>query len=398
MIDDTEGQDFFSFIDPLEGKASRDTWESHWNDMPSYNNIWESPPEVTAKFKFKTVKDYEEFKRKVRKYLYEDIKPFDGQQGITEKQAWFPHKEKDSSFIYNDSSPINPRYPIYIVSKGRFTKNPTSISLFNMNIPFYVIVEENEYDSYCANEFIDNDKVLILPEKYKDEYDVFWDDDDKRTGPGAARNFAWDHSIENGYDWHWVMDDNIENFFRLDDNKKIQCNSGTMFYSCEDFILRYKNIAQAGLQYFFFVPSRESRPAYRVNTRIYSCLLIRNDVPFRWRGRYNEDTDLSLRMMKENWCTVQFNHFLQGKMNTQQMRGGNSDEFYDGEGTLNKSQMLVDMHPDVTSLVWRYERWHHYVDYSSFAKKPLILKEGLEIPKDDNNYGLTREKKIIGVK
>ena len=73
----------------------------------------------------------------------------------------------------------------------------------------------------------------------------------------------------------------------------------------------------------------------------------------------------------------------------------NSEEFYDGEGTLNKSQMLVDMHPDVTSLVWRYERWHHYVDYSSFAKKSLIFKDNIEIPENDNNYGLIREKKKI---
>ncbi len=55
MIDDNENQDFFEFIDPLENKASRDTWQEHWNNMPSYNNVWESPPEITAKFKFKTI-------------------------------------------------------------------------------------------------------------------------------------------------------------------------------------------------------------------------------------------------------------------------------------------------------------------------------------------------------
>jgi len=44
--------------------------------------------------------------------------------------------------------------------------------------------------------------------------------------------------------------------------------------------------------------------------------LIRNDVPYRWRGRYNEDTDLSLRMLKDRWCTIQFNAFLQGKAAT----------------------------------------------------------------------------------
>lgn len=32
--------------------------------------------------------------------------------------------------------------------------------------------------------------------------------------------------------------------------------------------------------------------------RAFPCILIQNDIPFRWRGRYNEDTDLSLRALK----------------------------------------------------------------------------------------------------
>ena len=69
------------------------------------------------------------------------------------------------------------------------------------------------------------------------------------------------------------------------------------------------------------------------------------------------------------------------------MKGGNTDEFYEKEGTLNKSQMLVDMHPDVTRLIERWNRWHHYVDYYRYKQKP-ILKSGLNIPKGNNEYGL----------
>ncbi|MDP6672310.1 MAG: hypothetical protein QF668_04975, partial [Arenicellales bacterium] len=114
----------------------------------------------------------------------------------------------------------------------------------------------------------------------------------------------------------------------------------------------------------------------------------RNDVPYRWRGRYNEDTDLSLRMMKDGWCTVQFNQFLIGKRATQSMRGGNSAEFYDEEGTKNKSQMLADMHPDVARVIWKWNRWHHHVDYKPFKKNILIKKKNLDIKKGINNHGL----------
>jgi hypothetical protein len=131
------------------------------------------------------------------------------------------------------------------------------------------------------------------------------------------------------------------------------------------------------------------RPPFILNTRIYSCNLIRNDAPFRWRGRYNEDTDLSLRMLKAGWCTVQFNAFLQWKKWTQQLKGGNTAEFYAREGTLAKSQMQVAMHPDVSRLVWKFGRWHHHVDYRRFRKNTLRRRPDAVIPSGVNNYGLT---------
>ena len=60
-----------------------------------------------------------------------------------------------------------------------------------------------------------------------------------------------------------------------------------------------------------FVPRKSADlPPFKANTRIYSCILIDNALPFRWRGRYNEDTDLSLRVLKAGLCTIQFNAFL----------------------------------------------------------------------------------------
>ena len=109
-----------------------------------------------------------------------------------------------------------------------------------------------------------------------------------------------------------------------------------------------------------------------MNTRIYSCLLIQNDIPYRWRGRYNEDTDLCLRVLKDGNCTIQFNAFLQEKLQTQTLKGGNTEDFYSKEGTYPKSKMLEDLHPDVAKIVWKFNRWHHHVDYKVFKKNKLI--------------------------
>jgi hypothetical protein len=77
-------------------------------------------------------------------------------------------------------------------------------------------------------------------------------------------------------------------------------------------------------------------------------------------------TDLSIRAMKDGWCTIQFNAFLGDKATTQTHKGGNTDDFYSNEGTLPKSQMLKDMHPEITKVIFEYGRWHHKVDYSQF--------------------------------
>jgi len=288
---------------------------------------------------------------------------------------------------------MNPKYPIYIISKNRYKVRKTSDVLDKMGVPHYLVVEEQEYGLYrdaLKTNGIQHAKLLILDKKYQDEYDPCTDDDWKSNGPGAARNFCWDHSISIGASFHWVMDDNITGFGRVNRNRYARVNTGTIFRMSEDFVDRYENIGLAGFQYFMFMVFKDKRPAFVKNTRIYSCLLIRNDIPFRWRGRYNEDTDLSLRVLKGGWCTIQFNAFIQEKMTTQTLKGGNTEDFYAYEGTLNKSKMLAEMHPDVAKVTWKYGRWHHYVDYSPFKKTKLIKKKNLVIPKGNNEYGLKK--------
>lgn len=281
---------------------------------------------------------------------------------------------------------MNPKHPVYIVSKGRWESRLTAKSLETMKVPYFIIVEASEYKNYC--EVIKHGTVLILPDKYKDQYDTCDSlGNTKSKGPGPARNFAWDHSIELGATWHWVMDDNIASFNRLNRNLMVKVKSGAIFAAAEDFVDRYENIYIAGLNYDFFAKAKEPLPAYVLNTRIYSCLLIKNSIPYRWRGRYNEDTDLSLRVLKDEKCTIQFNAFLQEKSTTQKMKGGNTDEFYSKEGTLPKSQMLADLHPDVAKVVWKFNRWHHSVDYRKF-KNNLLIKKNISFSNKVNNYGM----------
>lgn len=275
------------------------------------------------------------------------------------------------------------RYPVYIVSKGRYKNGLTTKALDRMGIKHYIVCEEFEADLYRNNT---NAEILVLPQNYLDDYDTC---DDlgglKSKGPGAARNFCIDHSI--GFKRHWVMDDNLDAFHYLNRNEKYEVECDGTLRAAEDFVDRYKNVPVSGLNYYSFCKKTDKVPPFITNTRIYSCLLIDNTSGYRWRGRYNEDTDLSLRVLKDGLCTIQFNAFLCGKVTTQRMSGGNTKEFYAEEGTLPKSQMLADLHPDVCEVVWKFNRWHHSVNYKPFKKNKLIKCDDY-IYSGINNYNM----------
>ena len=280
---------------------------------------------------------------------------------------------------------MNPQYPVYIISKGRWESRLTSKSLEYMGVPYHIVVEPQEYEQYAA--VIDPKKILVLPFS------------NLGLGGIPARNWVWEHAVSIGAKRHWILDDNIGGFYRLNRNMKLYVKSGALFKAAEDFVDRYENVAISGFQYWMFAPRKAKLAPFSLNTRIYSCILLKNDLPYRWRGRYNEDTDLSLRALKDGWCTVLFYAFIADKAATMTMKGGNTDELYAGTNQGNKeddgrykmAKSLVDQHPDVTSITWKWDRWQHHVNYEPFRRNRLVPKKGATIPDGINNYGMILE-------
>lgn len=349
-----------------------DVWQDHWQGMPVFA-AREAKCHKLLDVSFDTEEDYKKFSDILELSMTADT-----------KSRWFPHKSATDYSTMRYVSDLTeerktPKFPIYIVSKSRWETRLTSDALVSMKVKHYIVVEEEQFEQYNSvvnHEFV---TVLILDKKYQDEYDTFDDLGNSRSkGPGAARNFAWDHSISLGAERHWVMDDNARGFYRLHDEFRILVNDGAVLRAMEDHSSRYENCYISGPNYRMFAAPAVALPAFIFNTRIYSCLLIKNDIPYRWRGRYNEDTDLSLRVLKDGHCTIQYNAFLYDKIATQTMQGGNTAEFYAHEGTKNKSMMLEAMHPDCAKVVDRYGRIHHHVDYSGFRNNRLKFIDGFD--------------------
>ena len=276
------------------------------------------------------------------------------------------------------------RYPIFIPSKGRWDSNQTARALNTLGVHYRVCVEPAEYELYARK--IPASQLLKLPENFSE----------RGQASIPARNWIWDRAIEEGAERYWLLDDNISSFYRTNLNRRIRVTTAAIFACAEDFTDRYENIAFSGFNNVGFVKARNDRiPPFYLNTRIYSMTLINTAVPYRWRGQYNEDTDICLRALKDGWCTIQFNAFLGDKTTTMRMRGGNTDTIYNtGDQRREFAESLKRQHPDVVEVTWKFGRWHHQVDYSPFKSNRLKRKTGVEVLPGVNEYGM----KLVFVK
>ena len=281
-----------------------------------------------------------------------------------------------------------PKYPIYIISKGRAESRLTSKALERSGTNYRIVIEPQEFADYSA--VIDPAKILVLPFS------------NLGLGSIPARNWVWEHSIAEGHERHWILDDNIDGFIRFHENTKIRCNSAAPFIAVEEFTDRFDNIAMSGMDYDFMHNASKKWAPYYLNTKVYSDILIKNDLPVRWRvlehngapAPYNEDTDLSLQCLKAGYCTVLTIAFLAKKAATHTMKGGNTEEVYkvgsnDFDNRRKFAEALHAAHPDHVEVVERWGRWHHFVGYEKFyATNALKPKPNLRVDPAPNELGL----------
>lgn len=277
-----------------------------------------------------------------------------------------------------------PKYPVYVISKGRFKncskqRKFTAARLLLSKTPFHIVVEPQEANAYAAEVGIEH--VLVLPFS------------NLGLGSIPARNWVWEHSIAAGHARHWILDDNLQGFRRRWKTLRVPCNASTALHVIEEFTDRYENIAIAGPNYTMFAPDSSSAPPFILNAHVYSCLLIQNSLTQRWRGRYNEDTDLCLQVLSTGkLCTVQFNAILVDKLTTMKMSGGNTDSLYSGDGRLKMSRSLERAWPGVVETRRRFNRPQHHIKNSwQHFDTPLIRRADIDwaaMP-TNNEFGMT---------
>lgn len=259
------------------------------------------------------------------------------------------------------TSPM-PRYPVYVPSKGRYETCYTARFLIKDKVPFYLVVEPGEVDAYRHH--FPEQNFLVLPR-----------DNMRLLG---ARNWIREHSIAEGYDRHWQLDDNIRGTLKLHKGKRIPCDSGLALAAVEDFTDRYTNIGVSGMNYDTFVTDKPSSPFF-LNAKVYSASLINNRMPYKWRLIYNDDTDICLQVLTGGMTTVCFNVYMINKIRTMVVKGGNTDDLYRGDGRLKMARMLERQWPYVVETDRRFQRPQHVIRYNWHRfDTPLIRRDDID--------------------
>jgi hypothetical protein len=254
------------------------------------------------------------------------------------------------------------KYPIYIISKGRATRTLTANFLMKESIPFKIAVEPQEYEAYCNT--LGAKFVAKLPFSNLGQ------------GSTPARNWCWEDSIRRGFKRHFLFDDNIYSFMRFNHGKRVRCPALPALRALETFSDKYINLGVSGYNYSYFACQDLKKPFF-LNHHVYSGLLINNEIPFRWRLKYNEDVDLCLQALHtKHWCTVALNVFLIQKVSTvSKMKGGNQAELYlnnDHDKKKLKTKSLEMIWPQYVKSKYRFGRPHHQVSWGKFFTHPLL--------------------------
>lgn len=261
---------------------------------------------------------------------------------------------------------------MYIPSKGRWQPNQalTVGTLQRDACPFRVVVEEPERKQYA--DLVGEENILVLP--WTDHVD----------GLAATRRWIREHAEAEGHDRHWQLDDNIMRFRRIWKGQRIPMRAALALRVCEDLTDRFSNVGLSGLNYQMFVPPDCRLPHYE-NVHVYSCTLVNHAMPYTWRMRYNDDTDICLQALNAGWATILTNTVMADKLRTMKLGGGNTDQFYGGKGAgkgeggvftdtperFKMAKVLEEAWPGIVQVVRKFGRWQHSVNWKMFKDVKL---------------------------
>jgi len=215
------------------------------------------------------------------------------------------------------------KYPIFIPSKNRASNCITANNLFEYIYKYSdilkIVVEPQDYNSYLK--YFDDENLLQI--------------DKNDMGIAYVRQYIKDYSNKNNYKYHWQMDDDLR-FKQRINGKNVKSSPIDMMVKIEDYIDKYSNIGMASFRNSVFAFAQKNNMAY--NKQMVSCFILNDIIKSKYRQNTIEDTDYSMQVLTEGYCTVIFNRFLYDNPPQGKNTGGNQTHSL-SENKITKCQL-----------------------------------------------------------
>jgi len=252
------------------------------------------------------------------------------------------------------------QFPIYIPSKGRADNCRTANRLVDLGCSnFKIVVEPNDYDGYAAH--YSTDHLLTL--------------DVNDHGCGYVRQWIKTHSVSRGTQFHWQLDDDLTFKKRIDGKTVTQHDAAlTMLREVEDVVGRFINIGIAGLRHATFAYTQTDYVS--INKQVASCVLVNNSTKARYRRGIVEDTDYSMSVLTEGFCTLLFNTLLYSGPPQGTQTGGHTGSAEFDDPAKDQNRELVRRWPGAFQIEYpkngsRQSRIRPSRVWSKFPQRPI---------------------------
>ena len=309
-----------------------------------------------------------------RQYL-DQIKNIEGMVKSNGQLYSFRYKDTKQKFdiTYNISADVKPKYPIYVVSYGRYAlRDHTIDALQQMGVDYHICVQEREKELY---------------EKHSKEYGwtgTIITSPNTDQGSSKQRNTCLEHSKQNGHKKFWLLDDNMTGWYYFNMLMITKINHPYVFTHLEDISDNIKEpVGIISHCYTLDVRANDLRNPLQVNTKNYSSSLIDTEIcgDIRFRLQYNEDIDFTFQVLERGIKTIGLNIFLAGKKATKTVKGGNTDSIYkDVSDTDNKmhdkfnclqetwKDTPIEMYIEKTNNYHADGRTHHRINWEKVSE------------------------------
>jgi len=253
------------------------------------------------------------------------------------------------------------KYPIYIPSKGRSKNVRTAILLKESNIDFYIVVEPQDYKDY--QKYFSKKNILVLNKNDK--------------GMAYVRNFCVKHARKAGHSALWQLDDDILKYKIRKDSKRKETTAYIALSKLERIMDKYSNVGQVAHRLDAFAFAYKGK--YQINRAVYSSVLMRTNLPVKYRNDTIEDSDFSLQLLyTHKWCTIITNRVTIQTVPHNKQNGGLTEK---KKGLNKRSQYNINYAnawPGHFTLKEREDGTIHIVAkrfWSKFVTKPKSVKK-----------------------